>query len=433
MNDRPNIIRESLAASGLAGAWHALLLKVSRPLQGQAPPDPTPFRVKPGETAGRGAVTHPHGEVIHEVLSRYATILDTPMSFHSPASRYSPPAPGDAIHIHAFALPTPPVIFGAWPRVAVADLALAHGIPLGVRRVLAPGTQFGRGHPFVDGDGQAVGECLGTNLYFLFDLLAQEAAWVPLLLRRHLDLGLPILVPALRTTAKLGPRQAEERLRLLRDETEGLVRTCRQSCRQSGRGAYIGACQERMAEEIRFLQDEIVFLEDGVEEMARRITGDTRRRRETHRRLCLLQGRPDPPKADEGELEQLQALAEVCEARVRVGRISLSTHPILAEHGGRWFRLGRFQLDLHFSGDIRIVNLTHPVGPYDHPHIHNGRPCLGEIREGIAKLLGEFQFMAAAEVLVDFLKTVNPTDWRVPVLYWPEAAREAERGVLAAT
>ncbi len=244
---------------------------------------------------------------------------------------------------------------------------------------------------------------------------------------------MPILVPALRTTAKPGPRQAEERLRFLREETEGLVRTCRQFCRQADRGAYIGSCQERMAEEIRFLQDEIAFLEDGVEEMARWITGDTRRRRETHRRLCLLPGRPDPPKADEGELEQLQALAEVREARVQVGRISLTTNPILAEHGGRWYRLGRFQLDLHFSGDIRIVNLTHPVGPYDHPHIHNGRPCLGEIREGIAKLLGEFQFVPAAEVLIDFLKTVNPTDWRIPVLYWPEAAREAERGVLAAT
>ncbi len=433
MNDRPSTITESLAASGLAGAWYALLLRVSRPLRGQSPPDPTPLWVRPGETAGCGDAAYPHGKVIHEVLSRYATALDTPISFRSPASRYSPPAPGNAVHIHAFALPTPPVIFGTWPRVSVADLALAHGIPLGVRRVLALGTQIGRGHPFVDGDGQAVGECLGTNLYFLFDLLAQEADRVPLLLRRHLDLGLPVLLPALRAIKKLAPGEREERLRFLREETEDLDRNCRQSSRHAGRAAYIGACQERMGEELRFLQDEIAFLEDGVEEMARRITSDTRRRRETDRRLCLLQGGPDPPKTDEEELEQLQALADVCEVRAQVGRISLTTNPILAEHGERWYRLGRFQLDLHFSGDIHIVNLTHPVGPYDHPHIHNGRPCLGEIRGGIAKLLGEFQFMAAAEVLIDFLKTVNPADWRVPVLYWPEAAREAGCGVLAAT
>jgi hypothetical protein len=357
------------------------------------------------------------------------------MSFHVAPNRYSPPAGADAVHLHTFALPTPPILLGAWVRVALVDLPLAHGIPLrsDAQRALAPGTQIGRGSPILDADGHAVGEHLGVNLYCLFDLLGQEPAWTPLLLRRHLDLGIPYLLPRLVAERGVSAGRVTEGLRLLREETEGLVRECRADLHQASREAYVRACHDRVAEEIRFLHAEIAFLEDGVEEMARRVTADTRRLREGYRRLCALQGRTDGAESGGEDLERLQALPGIRQAGVQDGRLSLTTAPILVEHGGRRYRLGRFQVDLHFNGDVRIRNLTDRIGVFDHPHIHLGRPCLGGVREGIAKLLGEFQFVAAAEVLMDFLHTMNPADWRLPILRWPEAGREADRGVLAAT
>jgi hypothetical protein len=357
------------------------------------------------------------------------------MSLHTPRNRYSPPAGADAVHVHNFALPTPPTILGAWPRVPLVDLPLAHGIPLkpGAHRALAPGTQFGRGTPIPDGDGHVVGEHLGANLYCLFDLLGQPPAWVPMLLRRHLDRGIPCLLPWLAAERGVAAERARNGLQHLRDETETLIRACRASLRQVSREAYVRACRERVAEELRLLQSEAAFLEDGVEEMARRVTADTRRLREGDLRLRTLQGRADGGEGGGRELERLQALPGVCQASVQDGRISLTTAPVLVEHAGRPYRLGRFQVDLHFNGDVRMRNLTDRVGPYDHPHIHQGRPYLGTIREGIAKLLGEFQFVAAAEVLMDFLHTVNPADWRLAVSHWPETERETDRGVLATT
>ena len=47
------------------------------------------------------------------------------------------------------------------------------------------------------------------------------------------------------------------------------------------------------------------------------------------------------------------------------------------------------------------------------------RALIDKARARVAKLIGEFEFAAAAQVLVDFLKTVNPQDWRIPVFYWP--------------
>ncbi len=418
----------------LVAIWHAILARASEPWGNKALSTQNPLWGIPGHAAGNTHVSLPHGEAIQEVLSRYSTILGIPTSFRLAANLYSRPIRGDGIHIHTFALPTPAILFGTWPRVPLVVLPFAHGIPLrdGANRALAPGPQLGRGHLLLDGDGYAVGEVLGTNLYCLFDLLDQQAAWVPVLLRRHLDLGLPHLLPAL-AGGRYVAKDLEARFRFLGEETEALVHGRRLALRRDARTAYVGACQERVAEEIRFLQTEITFLEDGVEEMARRIAADTRHLKEGRRRLRLLQGWRDLPESAGRELEWLQALPEVCQARLQDGRISVTTFPILVGHTGRHFRLGSFRLDLHFNGDVRIVNLTDRIGSHDHPHIHLGRPCLGTIREGIAKLLGEYQFVAATEVLIDFLKTVNPADWRLPVFHWPEAEREVERGVVAAT
>jgi hypothetical protein len=254
-----------------------------------------------------------------------------------------------------------------------------------------------------------------------------------MLLRRHLDRGIPCLLPWLAAERGVSAERVRNGLQHLRDETETLIRACRVSLRQESREAYVRACREGVAEDLRLCQSEAAYLEDGVEEMARRVTADTRRLREGYRRLRTLQGRADGEEGSGRELERIQAVPGVCQASVQDGRISLTTGPILVAHAGRSYRLGPFQVDLHFNGDVRMRNLTNRVGPYDHPHIHQGRPCLGSIREGIAKLLGEFQFVAAAEVLLDFLHTVNPADWRLAVTCWPEAEREADRGVLATT
>lgn len=435
MNDTSGPTSRFPRRSPLAERWQSLLLRFSQPLRGQDPSDPPPLWVAPGKSPVGSPHAFPHGPAILAVLSRYAVILDIPMSFRTAASRYSPPDSGGAVHIHAFSLPTLPAFLGVWSRVSLAPLATAHGMPLleGACCALEPGAQFGRGSPLPDGDGHLVGEYLGTNLYCLFDLLGQQESWVPVLLRRHLDLGLPRLILALSAEIEAPADEMGERLRLLRDETEALACSIRSARRAVAREAYIRACRERAAEETRLLEAEIAILEEGVEEMARRVATDTRRLHEGRRRLHLSRGWYEPPEAIGQQLQRLQALPEVCGAHRQEDRVRFTTRPILAEFGGRRHWLGRFQVDLFFNGDVRIVNLTNSVGPFDHPHVRAGRPCLGAIREGIAKLLGEFQVAAAAEVLIDFLQTVKPAEWRLSVLHWPEAGQGAGYGVLAAT
>ncbi len=100
------------------------------------------------------------------------------------------------------------------------------------------------------------------------------------------------------------------------------------------------------------------------------------------------------------------------------GGVRLVTAPIEAAHGGVRYRLGCFEINLAETGVVTVRNLTDAYGFYDHPHVWDGRPCLGNVREGVAKLLAEYQWVAAAEVLLDFLRTVTPQDWYVPVTHW---------------
>ncbi len=357
-----------------------------------------------------------------EVLRHYSETLLLPIWFHQGTRRYQKPLAGDAFYLHHFALPTPPVLFGIWPRIPIKRLPFAFGYPLSAsaQQAFSAGSQIGRGRTLRDPEGRPVGEVTGRNLYILFNLLGQEGELRILLLRRLLDLGLPYLFKGLSPFSLLGGDRFQTAFEHLRGETETLEVTWNRERQAKVRQAYLQECQSRVQEEIIFLEKEIHAIEDNLEEYARRITTETRRLQDCRQRLDTLQGIWTTDQGHLQEIDQLRHLPEVRDLRMQDGRITIVTAPLQTEYGGRRFHLGSFRIEIAFGGDIRIRNLTDAVGAYDHPHIYQGRPCLGNIREGLAKMIGEYQLVAAVYILMDFLKTVNPKDWRIPIVYWRE-------------
>ena len=259
-------------------------------------------------------------------------------------------------------------------------------------------------------------------MYILFNLLGQENELRTLLLRRLLDLGLPHLFKELSPLSPLRGDRFQTALERLRCETEALEAAWNRERQAKVRQAYLQECHSRVQEEIVFLEKEMDFIEDNVEEYARRITTETRRLQEYRQRLNALRGIRTTDQEHLRDMDQLRDLPEVRDLQIQDGRITIVTAPLQVEYGGRRFHLGSFKVEIAFGGDIRIRNLTDAVGAYDHPHIYQGRPCLGNIREGVAKMIGEYQLVAAVYILIDFLKTVNPKDWRIPIVYWREVA-----------
>jgi hypothetical protein len=83
-------------------------------------------------------------------------------------------------------------------------------------------------------------------------------------------------------------------------------------------------------------------------------------------------------------------------------------------------------MDLHFDGRILLRNLGLRRDTYDHPHVDGGRPCLGNIHGWVQQLVACREFAAAAGVLLQYLRTVNASDWRKPVTAWPEVTRGSD-------
>lgn len=370
------------------------------------------------------ACVHSSLAAFTEVLRHYSETLRLPLWFHEGASRYRKPLAGGALYLHHFALPTPPVLLGFWSRIPLRRLPFAFGHPLSpsTQQAFAAGSQLGRGRILHDPEGWPVIELAGCNIYILFNLLGQEDELRTLLFRRLLDLGLPHLFKELSTLSPLRGDHLQTAFEHLRRETEALEAAWRRERQAQVRQAYLQECQGRVQEEIAFLEREINCIEDNLEEYARRITTETRRLQECRQRLNALRGIRTTDREPLREIDELRQLPEVRDLQVQDGRITIVTTPLQVEYGGRWFQLGSFRIELGFGGEIRMRNLTDAVGAYDHPHIYQGRPCLGNIREGVAKMIGEYQLVAAVYVLLDFLKTVNPRDWRIPVVYWREVA-----------
>lgn len=85
------------------------------------------------------------------------------------------------------------------------------------------------------------------------------------------------------------------------------------------------------------------------------------------------------------------------------------------------YDIGAFRIDLFTDGRdgcVSITNLTRrgtsPLSAgsaFHHPHVESsGKPCLGTIKYSLPRLIARHEYAAACDLLINFLRTVVPTD-----------------------
>jgi hypothetical protein len=306
-------------------------------------------------------------------------------------------------------------------------LPMAFGIALreGARQALTLPDRMKKGTVIRDDEESALAYLQPRNVFVLFDVIGQGEDLAPLLLRLLLDRSLELMMAGIAAQSGLHPDRLDLILARLRRATELQVSEWHQLQRALALSRLKQGRDGRIADEMGFLESEIRSTEEALDAASRRITAETRHLHACRRRLGQLRGECDGGEADIArELERLSGHPEVAELTASPTGLRIITRRLLVEHRGRQYALGSFQVDLSYNGEIAIHNLTSRHGYYDHPHIWNGQPCLGNVREGLAKLIGEFQLAAASEVILDFLKTINQKDWHVSIDQWgkiPEA------------
>jgi hypothetical protein len=155
--------------------------------------------------------------------------------------------------------------------------------------------------------------------------------------------------------------------------------------------------------------------------LSRRLVALDRRLPATQRRLVQLRSLADLDleRHAERELGRILSLPGIGSAVVEHAALVVETQPLVVRDRA----LGRFQLEIALAGDIRVTSLDRrgPRGAWDHPHVQAGLPCLGNLREGILKLIAELELALAVQVLLDFLHTYQPETAYTPIEGWPPA------------
>lgn len=345
---------------------------------------------------------------LRPVLEEYGQALGIPIHASVPTNHLSPARWGNGLHLHVFALPVCPHWFTLWPVTPSADIPTVFSWPLaaGTTKALAPGNLFARGAVKHDQKGHAITGILGENIYVLFDLLGQSERLVPLILRRTLDLCLGGISEWLSFATGRLLHQVQVSLHRLSHRTTLIALD--QSALRNDDGTIHEACDP-----------EAEFAEN-LRELCRQMTSQTRLLRNCHERLRTLTKAEQSEEALLREFDGLLGIPDVREVEILGDRLCIFTNTVDTVVGGKRYRLGRFRVDIRFNGDVAIKNLTRPHGYYDHPHVWNAKPCLGNVGPSVIRLVSELQWVAAAELLLEYLKTVNPKEWYTPVHHWEE-------------
>jgi len=365
-----------------------------------------------------------HGSIprlLESVLEEYGRALGSPIHAYAPASHLSPPRRAGGLHLHIFALPARPHWFSLWPIIPSVEIpaVLSWGLRPGTERALAPGRLFSQGVLKYDHSGHAIAGILGENIYLLFDLQGQSEELVPLFLRKTLDLCLGGMSGVLSLETGSLPHQVQIILHRLSHPTALLILD-----QLNARGDRPGhGDPEARVEDEGVLQKRIVVQEENVKELSRHMGSQTRllnNCRERLRMLSMLKEAEQSEQALGRDIDALLGIPAVRGVEVLMDRLCVLTDTIDTVVAGKRYRLGRFHLDIRFNGDVTIRNLTRAYGYYDHPHVWNAKPCLGNIGPSVLKLASEFQWVAATELLLEYLKTVNPKEWYTPIEHWEE-------------
>ena len=121
------------------------------------------------------------------------------------------------------------------------------------------------------------------------------------------------------------------------------------------------------------------------------------------------------------EFAYLHRLTDSLYKSIRVDgeKLIATTADVSINYEGSTYDIGEFEVKIDLpTGDLDIKNLTHEVDGYEHPHISGGKPCLGNIGNGVIRMLAEFELFGALQIIHKFLHSYNSQSPYHKIEHW---------------
>jgi hypothetical protein len=187
------------------------------------------------------------------------------------------------------------------------------------------------------------------------------------------------------------------------------------------RAAYVAACLHDVERERVRLRDQLETRRTELNRVSTELRNLSRELHLGRRKLATLESEAVEQRARfERDYEELLELPGVRRVEAVGSMIRVLTEPVFIENEGQRYRIGEFAIELGLDFGVRIVNLNNTswATGWDHPHVQGGYPCLGNLKEGVEMLLGEFQLVPLVSLLLQFLESYDRVSAYGPITLW---------------
>jgi hypothetical protein len=189
----------------------------------------------------------------------------------------------------------------------------------------------------------------------------------------------------------------------------------------SAKSTFVNTCVAHAESEVEQIEKEINSGVERISRLSAELRSASRSLHSARRRLLCFKAILATERAQlERDFDQLESLPQVRGVEVHGSAIRVLTDEVIIRHEGQCYKIGRFALELDLTQGLRVVNLenTGDRSAWDHPHVQANLPCLGNLRDGFEKLLGECQIVPLVSMLVQFLGSYNPETAYCPIEHW---------------
>lgn len=186
----------------------------------------------------------------------------------------------------------------------------------------------------------------------------------------------------------------------------------------------------------RWVDASIQTAEDGISDREKRIREAMATITQEWREIKNLRNTIDSLKETSSSLvisfeEELKRMEESWDMeRLRISEdhnaLVIHTKEIDLAYNGKIYHIGRFWIEIYWTGRIRMENVDnrckYPI--YGHPHIRDSEPCLGNMSGVIGKLIANLSWTPLLGILFDFLHAYHKEDAYCEIENWPSDEKQ---------
>lgn len=105
--------------------------------------------------------------------------------------------------------------------------------------------------------------------------------------------------------------------------------------------------------------------------------------------------------------------------RIEEDTLIATTNEVCITYDSYKYVIGEFDVHIDLkTGNLKITNETNKTSGYDHPHINNGNPCLGNIADGLIRMITEFELFGALQMIYNYLHSYNADSVYHKIEFW---------------